>query len=312
MVERDENGRRHIGTEIEVQGTPEEVWRAIATSDGISSWFYRSRVDGQVGGAAECDFGPGMEARERITEWNPPRRYTSEPEAEASADEEAVAGASGSTAPPRDMATEWIVESRGGGACVVRVVHSWFADSDDWDGQFEGHVYGWAASFFPMLRLYLNSFNGQPCAPFQFTLISPHSGPRSMGTIKDALGIDTTSGRFASRGSAPTLSGQVENLEVTDPEVLAQRERSPHVAAALEAMGAEDADLLLRVEHPAPGLAYISSTPMGEQAMVSIRIHLFGDGNTRIAARAEREWDDWLTEQFPSPASSSEPSAVGS
>lgn len=281
MIEKDGNGRRHIGAEIEVPGTPEEVWRAIATSDGVSSWFYRSRVDGQVGGRAECDFGPGMEARERITEWNPPTSFTSAPETGASDAEEAVADVPGSAAPPRNTATEWMVESRGGGTCIVRVVHSWFADSDDWDGQFEGHAYGWAASFFPTLRLYLTLFNGQPCTPFQFTLISPHSGPQSMGTIKAALGIDRASGRFASQDSAPTLSGQVESLEVTDPELLALRERSPHVAAALEGMGAEDADLLLRVEHPAPGLAYISSTPAGEQAMVSVRIHFFGDEGTR-------------------------------
>ncbi|WP_437768786.1 hypothetical protein WMF27_11640 [Sorangium sp. So ce281] len=64
------------------------------------------------------------------------------------------------------VATEWIVEARSGGTCVVRVVHSWFASTDDWDNQFEGHMHGWAA-FFRILRLYLAHFRGQPCAAFQ-------------------------------------------------------------------------------------------------------------------------------------------------
>lgn len=297
MIKKDENGRRRVGTEIEVPGTPEEVWQAIATSDGISSWFYPSQVDGRVGGISECNFGPGMEAREQITEWNPPTSFTTGSEADPDSEPEG----------PRNMATEWTVLARSGGTCVVRVVHSWFADSDDWDGQFEGHVYGWAASFFPTLRLYLTLFRGERCTPFQFTLISPYSGPQSMGTIKNALGIQATSDRFASRDSAPSLSGQVQSLEVTDPELLAMRERSPHVAAALEGMGAEDPDMLLRVEQPAPGLAYISTTPMGDQAaMVSFRVHLFGEKGASIAAHAEREWNEWLATHFPSTDPSTE------
>lgn len=302
MIEKDENGRRRIGTEIEVPGTPEEVWEAIASGEGISSWFYRSQVDGRVGGTSVCDFGPGMEAREQITEWHPPTGFTSAPEAGADAEEGAPSG----------MATEWLVQARDGGSCIVRVVHSWFADSDDWDGQFEAHVYGWGASFFPMLRLYLRLFKGQRCAPFQFTVFGPHTGPKSMGMIKDALGIGAAPGRFASRDSAPELSGHRESLDVTDPDLLALRGRSPYVVAALDALGTEDADLLLRLEQPAPGFAYVSVTPMDEQAMVSVRVHLFGDEAVRTAARAEREWNDWLTTHFPAidPAAE-EPTAVG-
>jgi hypothetical protein len=41
-----------------------------------------------------------------------------------------------------EIATEWIVEARGGDTCTVRVVHSWFASTDDWDSQFEQHEAG--------------------------------------------------------------------------------------------------------------------------------------------------------------------------
>lgn len=36
------------------------------------------------------------------------------------------------------IANEWSVEARAGGVCVVRIVHSLFASTDDWDSQLEG------------------------------------------------------------------------------------------------------------------------------------------------------------------------------
>jgi hypothetical protein len=38
-IKKEPSGRRSIQIEIEVPGTPEEVWQAIATGPGISSWF---------------------------------------------------------------------------------------------------------------------------------------------------------------------------------------------------------------------------------------------------------------------------------
>ena len=49
----------------------------------------------------------------------------------------------------------------GGGTCTVRVVHSLFSETDDWDGQLTGVESGWP-SFFKILRLYLAHFPGQP------------------------------------------------------------------------------------------------------------------------------------------------------
>ena len=43
-VKKEANGRRSVQIEIEVPGTPEEVWQAIATGPGISSWFVLVRV----------------------------------------------------------------------------------------------------------------------------------------------------------------------------------------------------------------------------------------------------------------------------
>lgn len=104
-----------------------------------------STQDERVGGKAVSHLAPdgSMDSVATITEWQPPHRCTTE-----------------TTGGPGTVTTEWIVESQGGDTCVVRVVHSWFADSDDWDSQFEGPAFGWQ-SFFKIQRVYLEHFAGR-------------------------------------------------------------------------------------------------------------------------------------------------------
>lgn len=49
-VKKDASGRRSVEVEVEVPDTPEEVWQAIATGPGVSSWFVptEERQDGTV------------------------------------------------------------------------------------------------------------------------------------------------------------------------------------------------------------------------------------------------------------------------
>ena len=117
-VKKDATDRRSVTVETEVPGTPEEVWHAIATAAGISAWFVPTEFEERDGTAivVRSNFGPGMESRSAITAWDPPRMFAAQGE-----------GWGGS--PP--IATEWSVEARGGGVCLVRVVHSLFASSDD-------------------------------------------------------------------------------------------------------------------------------------------------------------------------------------
>jgi len=290
-VKRDDEGRRYVEAEVEVPGTPEEVWRAIATAQGISSWFMPTKREEDAEGRPTkmiTSFGPGMDQAVPITKWDPPRSYIAETEE----------GPEEQGGPGR-VATEWIVEARDGGTCIVRVVHRWFADSDDWDGEFEGHAYGWAASFFRILRLYLTHFAGQECSDLQLTAFSGAPGAETWRTITGALGIDEKAGRFASTPGAPGLSGAVESLEVTDPELLGVRERAPQIVAALDAMGGENPELLLRLDRPGPGIAYIMAMPMGDQTMVAMRLFFYGDQAEPVAAKAEGEWSEWLGERFP-------------
>lgn len=280
-VKKDEKGRRYVEAEVEVPGSPEDVWRAIASGEGISSWFVPTRSDQRVGGTVVSSFGPGMDSVATITEWTPPGGFTATTEEG-----------------PGTVATEWIVEARDGGTCTVRVVHRWFADTDDWDAEFEGHAYGWASSFFRLLRLYLTHFAGQPCSAFDLAAFSQASPADTWRAVRSAVAIDQQTRRIDGATGAPELSGTMESTEITDPELRSVCERAPLIKAALEGTDGEQPELLLRLERPAPGLAHVFVMPMGAQTMVSVRFFLYGDEGARVAPDARQAWSDWLTERF--------------
>ena len=79
-VKKEASGRRYVQVEVEVPGTPEEVWQAIATGPGISSWFVPTEFEERDGKpvAVKLNFGPGMESRSAVTAWDPPRRFAAE------------------------------------------------------------------------------------------------------------------------------------------------------------------------------------------------------------------------------------------
>ena len=76
-VKQEAYGRRSVQVEFEVPGTPEEVWQAIATGPGISSWFVPTEFEERDGKpvAVKFNFGPGIEPRSVVTAWDPPRMF---------------------------------------------------------------------------------------------------------------------------------------------------------------------------------------------------------------------------------------------
>jgi uncharacterized protein YndB with AHSA1/START domain len=263
-VNRDPSGRRSVQAETEVPGTPEEVWAAIATGPGITSWFVPSRVEGRVGGEVVCSFGPGMDSLSTITAWDPPHRFA--------ADSRDDMGEHGPT-----VATEWIVEARAGGTCTVRVVHSWFSESDAWDGQFEGHTHGWL-SFFRVLRAYLAHFAGQPGVPVQVMGVAPPPKEEAWQAWTRPLGLlgAAVDARVRTPVDAPPLAGTVE---------WAGQPGWPE-------------ELLLRLDAPAPGIAHLVPHPMGGQVYLTMRLYLFGEGAPAAAAEAQGAWQAWLDARF--------------
>jgi hypothetical protein len=179
---------------------------------------------------------------------------------------------------PGPVATEWIVEARGGGTCVVRVVHRWFASSDDWDNQFEGHTHGWRG-FFRILRLYLAHFSGQSCSALQLMGIAPEPKSAAWAGLMDALGFTGVMAgqRCDAAAGVPPLGGTVERVgEEAHPE-----------------------ELLLRLDKPAPGIAHLFAMSMGGQVFLSMRLFLYGSQAAAAAARDEPLWQAWMAERYP-------------
>ena len=45
---------------VEVPGTPEQVWQAIATAKGMSAWFLPTEMEEREGGSLHFTMGPEM------------------------------------------------------------------------------------------------------------------------------------------------------------------------------------------------------------------------------------------------------------
>ena len=173
-VKKEASGRRSVQVEVEVPGTPEEVWQAIATGPGISSWFVPAEFEERDGKpvAVKLNFGPGMESSSPITAWDPPHRFAAQSDGWMPG------------SPP--IADEWSVEARAGGICVVRIVHSLFASTDDWDNQLEGTESGWPG-FFRILKIYLTHFRGQRSAMMQWMAPAAGTEAEAWETLTAAL-----------------------------------------------------------------------------------------------------------------------------
>ncbi len=142
----------------EVSGTPEQVWDAIATAEGISSWMVPTRLDPQIGGEVSFDLG-GFSSNGVVTDYAPNHRFAYEepwPMADKVEDLPAqmvewfdalgvplsqVYEDRSSITP---LATEFLIESASGGSCVIRVVSSSYGRGSDWENEFFAEmVAGW-------------------------------------------------------------------------------------------------------------------------------------------------------------------------
>jgi hypothetical protein len=178
------------------------------------------------------------------------------------------------------MADEWIVEARGGGICVVRVVNSLFASTDDWDNQLDGLEQGWP-TYFRILRRRLETFKGKECSAMQFVSFSSDSESKTWEKLGGALGLlNVAPGqKWSTPDDVPRMTGVVDSL----------------------GKGTHSSTLLLNLDTPAPGSAYIGAIACGGMAQVYMAIYLYGASAKAAVERDEPIWQTWIDEQFPMP-----------
>jgi uncharacterized protein YndB with AHSA1/START domain len=260
----DSPATRSVEVVIDVPGTPEEVWRAIATGPGFTAWFMPTRLEEREGGAVAFEMAPGMETNGVVKVWEPPRRFVAE-------EREWMPGG-----PP--IATEIHVEARPGGTCTVRLVTSLFTSSADWDDQLESVEKGWP-TFLHILRLYLTHFAGQPCAR---ALLIGHAA----GSVGEG---------WAALSAALGVSGAREGQRVE-----AAAPGFPAIAGVVERAG--EHEVTIRTEQPAPGFAWIAVEDCGAGAQPMVNLYMYGDPGPATLARNEPAWREWMEQRFPAPA----------
>jgi uncharacterized protein YndB with AHSA1/START domain len=133
----------------EVAATPEQVWDAIATADGISAWMVPTRLDPQIGGEVSFDLG-GFVSTGVVTDYSPNHRFAFEEPwpitATAPIPDAMVEWFNAIGVPLSEVyddlssvtpiATEFLIESASGGSCVIRVVTSAYGRGADWENEF--------------------------------------------------------------------------------------------------------------------------------------------------------------------------------
>ena len=230
-----------LDLEIEVAATPEQVWQAISTGPGISAWFMPAEVEGRritfhhmAGGSSDAE----------VTEAEAPRRLRF-------------------TEGDGTQATEFLVEARSGGTCVVRVVGSGFGG--------KGADDGWTAALLG-LKLYLEHFAGQEAANVLAGGQVPGPQARAWEELQASVGLgELAEGARVTAGAdgAPPLAGVVE--------------------------GKLDTMVTLRLDAPAPGLAFVGvGGPDDETVFAILRVQFFGPEAVELAARDEPVWRELL------------------
>lgn len=251
--------QRAIELEIEVPGRPEEVWRAVATGPGISSWYVPHTVEERAGGTGVASFGPEpeMQVPGRVAVWEPPHRVVFDGPEEFGG-----------------LTFEWTVEPRGDDTCVVRLSNSGFGTGPEHDAQREGMIEGWRL-FMLNLRLHREHFAGRTA-----TAVIPMAlwaGPRDAAweALLGGLGLSPD----------PTVGDRIE-VTATD---------APDLAGTVVDVDPRWVALLL--DRPAPGTAFLAVEGDGEQVTVSVWSYLYGPEGAAAAARDDPRWRQWLTDR---------------
>jgi uncharacterized protein YndB with AHSA1/START domain len=246
--------REPVEVSAEVAGTPEQVWELIASGPGISTWFMPATVEPRVGGTIEQRHAPGEEglSRGEITAFEPPRRFVYEERFEETT-----------------VATEFLVEARSGGTCVVRIVtHGLAAGDDDFR---DGLIAGWTQSL-ATLRIRAEAFAGEPTGFERLWAPSPRTLDAAWAELLDRLGL---SGARAGETVALAADGL------------------PPLRATV--VVTVDHGVVLRTDAPAAGVLRIAATGFGGRTSVVVDRYRYGGDDPRGAAVAEkRAWERFL------------------
>jgi hypothetical protein len=149
-----------IRREVELPATPEEVWEAVSTSEGIKAWLF-----------------PEETPPDAVVESDRPHRFAVRVEGEGG----------------WFNAVEYVLEAREGGTTVLRYVHSGIFDEEGWDTQYDA-VNQHTDFYLHTLGEYLRHFGGRPATfvgdvPGGVEAPASSAAPDGFEKLKRALGV---------------------------------------------------------------------------------------------------------------------------
>jgi uncharacterized protein YndB with AHSA1/START domain len=124
---------RDIELSVELDASPEDVFRAVTDGTELAKWLApEARVtapEGEKKARIWISWGEGMSVEHEIEIFDAPKRIRH------------PSGRNSETKAP--LYADWSIEAREGGKTTLRLVHSGFSASADWDDEFEAHARGW-------------------------------------------------------------------------------------------------------------------------------------------------------------------------
>ena len=177
---------------IEINATPDLVWEAVSTAEGITKWFAPdARITPGENGKFWLSWGAGMEGESRIVGWEPGHRWTSL-EGEGTA---------------RAKTVDYIVETNEG-RTTFRVVHSGFGEGADFDSEYESTHAGWR-TFLAILKYGLERFPRVPAQNVTICRMLNEGVPTAWPKLLDGLSLKRDGDRFTANLDGLPLQGSV-------------------------------------------------------------------------------------------------------
>ncbi|MBS0659669.1 MAG: SRPBCC domain-containing protein [Verrucomicrobia bacterium] len=168
---------RDIVLSVELDATPEEVFRAVTDGTEIAKWLApearSTPPQGDQKGTIWISWGEGMSAEHEIEIYDAPRH---------------VRHPSGQTGEAAPLFADWWIETGAGGQTVLRLVHSGFDAGADWDDEYNSHARGWSLML-TNLRHYFARHRGQPTAHVAFMDSIEQPRPALWAKLLGALGF---------------------------------------------------------------------------------------------------------------------------
>jgi uncharacterized protein YndB with AHSA1/START domain len=142
-------GERSYEMAVDVDASPEAVWRAISDPEELVRWFpLEARVTPGEGGTMWWGWEEPWSFDTEVAVWDPGRQLR------------LIERRTDGKARDRTIAMDFTLEGRGG-RTTLRFVHSGFGAGADWDEEYDGISRGWSFEL-RCLRHYLQRHPGRP------------------------------------------------------------------------------------------------------------------------------------------------------